>query len=409
MVRNVSDSLMGRPLTTGERAGQVFAPRTAPLVPPIHQSTIYLLDDATYGDIQKNEGLGEVWYTRFGNPTVAAAAAEIAELEEAPAAVMTSSGMAAIATTMMALCRSGDRVVSAREIYGDTRDLFVRDLPNLGIQVDFVDSGDIDGWRRALQSGPVRVAYAESLSNPQLALLDIPAVAEAAHQADTVFLVDNTFATPFTLRPLAHGADVVLHSVSKFLNGHSDVVAGCVASSPEIIREVQRRIITFGACLDPHAASLVWRGLRTFQVRLERETRNAMLIAGFLEGRDDVLRVLYPALDSYPGRSAADRLLAPGRTGAMVTFVVAGGDDRASEFLKRLTVPAEATSLGGVETLVSMPITSSHFSLTPGELERAGIEPGMVRLSVGLEDPDELIEDFRSALDSSLSASTRRL
>jgi len=405
VVRNPSDTLMGRPLTTGERAGQVFAPRTAPVVPPIHQSTIYLLDEATYDDIQKNEGLGEVWYTRFGNPTVAAAAAEIAELEEAPAAVMTSSGMAAIATTMMALCRAGDRVVSAREIYGDTRDLFVRDLPNLGIRVDFVDSGDIDGWKRALQNGPARVAYAESLSNPQLTLLDIPAVAEAAHHAGALCLVDNTFATPFMLRPLAHGADVVLHSVSKFLNGHSDVVAGCVASNPEIIREVQRRIITFGACLDPHAASLVWRGLKTFHVRLERETQSAMLIGRFLEERDDVLRVIYPALDSYSGRSAADRLLTPGRTGAMVTFVVAGGDDRAREFLKRLKVPAEATSLGGVETLVSMPITSSHFSLTPEELEHAGIEPGMVRLSVGLEDADQLTDDFRSALDSSLSAS----
>lgn len=401
MVRNVSDTLMGKPLEAGERAGEVFTPRTAPLVPPIHQSTIYLLDDTTYGDIQKNEGLGEVWYTRFGNPTVAAAASEIADLEEAPAAVMTSSGMAAIATTMMALCGSGDRIVSAREIYGDTRDLFVRDLPNLGVQVDFVNSGDLDGWKEALRKGPVRLAYAEALSNPQLSLLDVPAVAEAVHEAGALFVVDNTFATPFMLRPLALGADVVLHSVSKFLNGHSDVVAGCVASSPEIIREVQRRIITFGACLDPHAAFLVWRGLKTFQVRLERQTHNATQVARFLEERDDVAKVLYPALDSYPGRSVADRLLAPERTGAMVTFVVTGGDDRADQFVKRLTIPAEATSLGGVETLVSTPITSSHFSLTQDELDRAGIGRGMVRLSVGLEQTDVLIGDLRNALDSS--------
>lgn len=404
MVRNVTDALMGRPLRPGERAGEVFAPRTAPLVPPIHQSTIYLLDEATYDDIRTNEGLGEVWYTRFGNPTVAAAASKIAELEEAPAAVMTSSGMAAIATTLAALCRTGDRIVSAREVYGDTRDLFVRDLPNLGIEVDFVEATDIDGWKRALQEGPVRVAYAESLSNPQLSLLDVPSVADVAHQAGALFVVDNTFATPFMLRPLTLGADVVVHSVSKFLNGHSDVVAGCVASSPETIREVQRRIITFGACLDPLAAFLVWRGLKTFQVRLERQTHNATQVARFLEERSDVVKVLYPALDSYAGRSVAERLLAPGRTGAMVTFVLAGGDDRAVEFVRRLTVPAEATSLGGVETLVSMPITSSHFSLTPEELDRAGIEPGMVRLSVGLEDAEVLIADFRSALDSSLGA-----
>jgi cystathionine beta-lyase/cystathionine gamma-synthase len=178
-----------------------------------------------------------------------------------------------------------------------------------------------------------------------------------------------------------------------------------VASNLEIIREVQRRLITFGACLDPHAAFLVWRGLKTFQIRLERETRTATLVARFLDERQDVVKVIYPALGTYPGRAVADRLLTSDRTGAMVTFVVAGGDDRARDLLKRLTVPAEATSLGGVETLVSMPVTSSHFSLTPDELERAGIEPGMIRLSVGLEDADGLIDDFRSALDSSLSPS----
>lgn len=406
MVADIPGMLEGRPLEAGERPGTVFRPRTAPLVPSIHQSTIYLLDDATYGDIQGNEGLGQVWYTRFGNPTVAAAAAEIARLEEARAATMSSSGMAAIATTMMALCRTGDRIVSAREIYGDTRDLFVRDLPNLGIRVDFVETGDVDGWMEAMGKAPVRVAYAESLSNPQLSLLDVPAVAEAAHQAGAMFVVDNTFATPFMLRPLSLGADVVVHSVSKFLNGHSDVVAGCVASSPEIIREVQRRVITFGACMDPHAAFLVWRGLRTFGVRLERQTGTAAQVARLLEAREDVERVIHPSLDSYGARAVADNLLTTGRTGAMVTFVVAGGDGRAREFLKKLTVPAEATSLGGVETLVSMPITSSHFSLTAEERERAGIEPGMVRMSVGLEDAGGLLEDLKNALDASLSASS---
>jgi cystathionine beta-lyase/cystathionine gamma-synthase len=396
---------MGRPLARGERAGVVFAPRTAPLVPPIHQSTIFLLDDPTYEDIRTTGGLGETWYTRFGNPTVAAPAAEIAALEGAQAAVMTASGMAAIATTMVSLCKAGDRIVSAREIYGDTRDLFVRDLPNLGIQVDFVDAADAEGWTRALVVRPTRIAYAEALSNPQLSLLDVPAVADAAHRAGATFVVDNTFATPYMLTPLAFGADVVIHSVSKFLNGHSDVVAGCVVSNQEIVREVQRRVVTFGACLDPHAAFLVWRGLKTFRVRLERQTQTATRLAGFLEGRADIDRVLYPGLPSYPGRETADRLLASDRTGAMVTFVVAGGDDRARALMTRLTIPAEATSLGGVETLVSTPVTSSHFSLTPDELAHAGIEPGMVRLSVGLEDAEDPIEDMGNALDASSEAS----
>jgi cystathionine beta-lyase/cystathionine gamma-synthase len=368
------------------------------VVPPIYQTTIFHLDDVSYDDVIETGGLNEDWYTRFHNPTVAAAAEEVARLENAPAALMTSSGMAAIATTLITLCGSGDRIVAARELYGDTYDLLTRDLPRFGIDVEFVRGESVEEWDRALAQGAA-VAYGETLSNPQLRLLDVPAVAGAASKHGARLVVDNTFASPHVLRPLEHGADLVVHSASKFLNGHSDVIAGCVAGDEDTVREVQRRVITFGGSLDPHAAFLVLRGLRTFDVRLARQQETALRIAEFLSARTEVTRVIYPGLGSYPHREVAARLLQPGRGGGMVSFVVRGGDRAAGTVMRNFEVPIEATSLGGVETLASTPHNSSHFSLTVEEREAAGIPAGMVRLSVGLEPAELLIADLGRALE----------
>jgi cystathionine beta-lyase/cystathionine gamma-synthase len=230
-----------------------FNPPTRPVVPPIHQSVTYFLDDDAYKDIQAG-GLDEIWYSRFRNPTVDVAAEEIRSLEGAAAAFMTASGMGAIATTILTLLRAGDRVVAARQVYGDTRDLLVRDLPAWGFDVVQVDALDLDAWRAAVAAGPTRMVYVETLANPQLDLADLPALAEIAHAAGALLVVDNTFATPYSVQPLALGADVVVHSATKFLNGHSDVIAGVVAGRFDQVREVQRRVITLGTCLDPHAA-----------------------------------------------------------------------------------------------------------------------------------------------------------
>jgi cystathionine beta-lyase/cystathionine gamma-synthase len=376
--------------------------RTPPVVPPIYQTTIFLLDDVSYDDVVETGGLNEDWYTRFRNPTVSAAAEQIARFEGAEAALMTSSGMAAIASTLVTLCGSGDRIVAARELYGDTFDLLTRDLPRLGVEVEFVRGDSLEEWRRALEGRRVTVAYAETLSNPQLRLLDVPAVAELARAHGARFVVDNTFASPHVLRPLEHGADLVVNSASKFLNGHSDVIAGCVAGDAEAVQDVQRRVITFGGSLDPHAAFLVLRGLRTFDVRLERQQATARRIAEFLETRPEVSRVIYPGLGSYPYAEAARRLLRPDRGGAMVSFVVRGGDRAAGAVMRSLTVPLETTSLGGVETLASTPHNSSHFSLTPAQREEAGIPAGLIRLSVGLEPADELIADIGRALSETV-------
>lgn len=380
-----------------------FNPRTRPVVPPIHQSVTYFLDDDAYKDIQAG-GLDEIWYGRFRNPTVDVAADEVRRLEGAEAAFMTASGMGAIATTLLTLLRAGDRIVAARQVYGDTRDLLVRDLPAWGFDVVQVDALDLDSWRTAVADGPTRLVYVETLANPQLDLADLPALAEIAHGAGALLVVDNTFATPYSVQPLALGADVVVHSATKFLNGHSDVIAGVVAGGFDQVREVQRRVITLGTCLDPHAAYLVWRGLQTFELRLSRSNATARELAAALTARDDVVRVRHPSLPDYERAEVADRVLRRDgdrvRAGAMVSFTVAGGDQRALRVMRRLEIGCEATSLGGVETLVSTPFNSSHFSLTPDERRAAQIDDGMIRVSCGVEPSELLIPDFLRALDA---------
>ncbi len=380
-----------------------FNPRTRPVVPPIHQSVTYFLDDEAYKDVQAG-GLDEVWYGRFRNPTVDVAATEVARLEDAEAAFMASSGMGAIATTLMTLLRAGDRVVAAQQVYGDTRDLLVRDLPAWGFDVVQVDAVDLDGWRAAVAGGRTRLLYVETLANPQLELADLPALADIAHEAGALLVVDNTFATPYNVQPLALGADLVVHSATKFLNGHSDAIAGAVVGGFDLVREVQRRIITLGTCLDPHAAYLVWRGMQTFDLRLDRSNATARALAAALDARDDVLDVRHPSLPGYARVEVASRVLrrdgGEQRAGAMVSFTVAGGDERALRVMRRLEVACEATSLGGVETLVSTPFNSSHFSLTAAERKAARIDDGMIRVSCGVEPEAALVEDFRQALEA---------
>src|SRR3954462_1702130 len=283
-------------MTSGRPAQSArFNPRTRPVVPPIHQSVTYFLDEESYKDVQAG-GLDEVWYGRFRNPTVDVAADEVARLEGAEAAFMTSSGMGAIATSLLSLLRSGDRVVAAQQVYGDTRDLLVRDLPCWGFDVVQVDAVDLDAWRGAVAAGPTRLLYVETLANPQLELADLPALARIAHDAGARLVVDNTFATPYNVQPLALGADLVVHSATKFLNGHSDAIAGVVAGSFDLVREVQRRVVTLGTCLDPHAAYLVWRGLQTFDLRMERSHRTARALAAALADHPEVLHVRHPSL-----------------------------------------------------------------------------------------------------------------
>ena len=381
------------------RPGRDHTSRTFPVVPPIYQTTTFELDDTSYDDIQTTGGLRETWYSRFNNPTVDAAAADVARLHGARRSLMTASGMAAIATTLLALLRSGDTLVASAQVYGDTDDLLRRDLPALGIEVVRVDAFDPTAWEQAVAEHRPTVLYGETLSNPQLRVLDIPAVAALARTVGARLVVDNTFATPFCTRPTALGADVVVESATKFLAGHSDVVAGAVTTDDlELADEVQKRLITFGGCLDPHAAFLVWRGMRTFGVRLAEACRSADVVATKLADEPGVVHVRHPGRLDHPDSGAVVDAVMPDAKGAMVSLVLEGGDDRVLQVLRRLSVAVEATSLGGVETLASVPFNSSHFNMSAQERLAVGIPPGLLRLSVGLEGADVLVDDLRRAI-----------
>lgn len=383
------------------RPGRRHTSRTAPVIPPIYQTTTFELDDRAYEDIQGTGGLHETWYSRFSNPTVSAAAEEVARLEQADHGLATASGMAAIATTLMTLLETGDTVVASRQVYGDTGDLLERDLTRLGIAIVRVDAFDTQGWLDAIEAHRPRVVYGETLSNPQLRVMDIPTVAAAAHEVGATVVIDNTFATPYCTKPLELGADVVVESATKFLSGHSDVVAGAIGTRDVDLHEaIQRRIITFGGSLDAHAAFLVWRGLRTFRVRLAESVGVATALATDLAAMDDVTAVIHPSRSDHPDAAVVDRVLT-GAPGAMLTFVVEGGDDRALRLVRNLEVAVEATSLGGVETLASLPFNSSHFNMTDQERLEAGILPGMVRLAIGLEGHELLHHDLANAIKAS--------
>ncbi len=372
------------------------------MIPPIYQTTTFELDETSYEDIQSAGGLHQTWYSRFNNPTVDAAAADVARLHGAGQSLVLASGMAAIATTLITLLRAGDTLLASTQVYGDTDDLLRRDLPALGIEVVRIDAFDTDTWRREIAARRPSVVYGETLSNPALRLMDLPTVAAAAHAVGARMVVDNTFATPFCVRPLELGADVVVESATKFLAGHSDVVAGAVSTNDRALHEdIQRRLITFGGCADPHAAFLLWRGLRTFRVRLAESCRTAAALADQLAKEPAIRQVVYPGRDDHADAGEVMARVMPGASGAMLTVVVEGGDQRALAVLRALQVAFEATSLGGVETLASTPFNSSHFNMTAEERLAAGIQPGTIRLSIGLEGEETLLEDLRQALDAS--------
>jgi len=375
-----------------------------PVVPPIYQSTTFDLTPESYRDITGAGGVASVWYSRFRNPTVDDAAARIAGLEGGGDAVMTSSGMSAIVLALLTACGAGDTVLSAREVYGDTYDLLTRDLPRLGVRTVYPEARDAGAWATAIERERPRVVYAETMSNPQLRLLDIPAIAAAAKRHGATLIVDNTFASPYLVRPLELGADVVVNSVTKYLNGHSDVVAGAVVSDAPFITRARLLSVTLGSVLDPHAAFLVARGLKTFGVRLARQNAAAAELAWRLAGLGGVRSVIYPGRPDHPDRELAARIMRGDARGAMVTIVVGADDATVVKIMDRLRVIRQATSLGGVESLISAPFNSSHFSLTADERARAGIVPGMMRLSVGLEEVDELYGDLAGAIGAVVPA-----
>jgi methionine-gamma-lyase len=341
------------------------------------------------------EGKSQAYgYTRYGNPTLAIAEAKVAALERGEAAVVTSSGSSAISSALLSQLQAGDELISSAQIYGGSYRLMRDIFPRFGIRVRFVGP-DLAGIER-LVTPRTKVLYVETPTNPSLRLVDLKKAADFAREWGLISIIDNTFATPVLQRPLELGFNLVAHSASKYLAGHSDVIAGAVVGSAELIRHVRKYVIYLGGSMDPGVAFLLIRGLKTLEVRVERQCKTAMEVARFLERHPKVARVRYPGLASHPDHKLAKKQMRA--FGAMLSFDVKDGLRGARTFGDRVRVFLLATSLGGVESMASLPIYTSHSGMSTEELHAAGVEPGTVRLSIGLEDAEDLLEDLRQAL-----------
>lgn len=378
-------------------AGHRPSARERSVIAPIVQSATFLLDDESYAHMLAGRSDRALIYTRLGNPTLASVQTKLAALEGADGALVFSSGMAAIHAALAAHLRAGARIVAHHELYGTAWDLLQNALPALGVRVDFADLND-PSQRAAALAQPCDVVYCESVSNPTLVVGDVSGIARAARERGATLIVDATFATPVLQRPLALGAHVVVHSGTKYLAGHSDVLAGVVASDETRLRAVYRWLQLAGGCLDPHAAFLLDRGLKTLPLRMRAHVENACELARFLARHPRIERVLFPGLESHPTHALAKTQLAG--PGGMLGAVVRGGDAAALACVRRLRLAVEASSLGGVETLVSLPYNTSHAKFTAEQRARAGIAPGLVRISAGIEDARDLVADFAQALDA---------
>jgi methionine-gamma-lyase len=333
-------------------------------------------------------------YTRYGNPTLAMAEQKIAALEGGEAAVVTASGSAAISSALLAVLRAGDEVIATRQLYGGSYRLLRDIFPRFGIVVRHVES-DLAGIER-LVNPRSKAVYVETPTNPTLRLVDLQKAMAFVKEWDLISIIDNTFATPILQKPIEMGFNLVVHSATKYLAGHSDVIAGAAVGSEALIKKVRENVIYLGGSMDPEAAFLLIRGMKTLEVRMEKQCRNAMIVANFLEKHPKVSAVHYPGLPSHPDHKLAKRQMRG--FGAMLAFDMKGGLAAARRFCDRARIFLLAVSLGGVESLVVLPIYTSHYKMSETELRGAGVQPGTVRVSVGLEDPDDLIEDLRHSL-----------
>jgi cystathionine beta-lyase/cystathionine gamma-synthase len=348
-------------------------------------------------NFEQEVGTGEgLRYARYGNnPNAESVQRRLAMLEGAEAALVLSSGMGATACALLALLRPGDHLISSSWIYGGTHKLLTTEFGSIGIDVTFIDPMDSRGFRRAIRK-KTRAIFIESPVNPTCRVVDMRPLAQLASEHGLAFAIDSTFASPVNFRPLEHGADVVIHSATKFLNGHSDVLAGAVIGTASYVEEVRQKMIVWGQAPDPFACWLLERGMKTLAVRVRQACANAMAVARWCAERPEFSRVHYPGLPSHPEHELATRTLDD--YGSMLGIELAGGGPGAEAFLRKLEVITHAPSLGGVESLASEPRFTSHAGLTPAERERMGIPDGFVRLSIGIEDAADLIADIEQAL-----------
>jgi cystathionine beta-lyase/cystathionine gamma-synthase len=379
--------------TAAVRGASDLEKKNGPVAPEIYQTSTF---EVTDNEEQIRVTTTDRYYTRWGNPTITLAEQTLAAIEATESALVFASGMGAITTTILSLLKAGDHIVAQREVYGGVAKFFAEWLPKLGIETTFVDTTEYAEHARAIHPN-TKLLYLESPTNPALRIVDMKKTASLARQHGLISLIDSTFGTPINQHPADYGIDLVMHSGTKYLSGHADLTCGVVCGRRELIDEIGETRKTLGNCMDPHAAWLLIRGLKTLAVRVARQNENALRVAEFLEQHAKVRRVHYPFLKSHPQYAIAREQMSGGS--GMVTFEVDGtGEDarRVSESMRLFTL---ATSLGGVESLVSIPVLTSHAMISAELREKMGVTEQMVRLSVGIESADDLIEDLERALE----------
>ncbi len=383
-----------RPETAAVRGASDFEKKNGPVTPPIYQTSTF---EVTDNDEQVRVTSTDRYYTRWGNPTNTLAEETVAAIEGTEAARTFASGMGAITTTILALLKAGDHIVAQRDIYGGVTKFFSEWLPKLAIETTFVDTNNFEQHAKAIRPN-TRMLYLESPTNPSLRVVDMKRAAALARQHGLISMIDSTFGTPINQRPAELGIDLVMHSGTKYLSGHADLTCGVVCGRRQVMEEIDESRKTLGNCMDPHAAWLLIRGLKTLAVRVARQNENALRVAEFLDQHQKVRRVHYPFLKSHPDYAIARQQMSGGS--GMVTFEVEGsGEDarRVSEAMRLFTL---ATSLGGVESLVSIPVLTSHAMISAEQRAEMGVNEQMVRLSVGIESADDQIEDLERALEA---------
>lgn len=383
--------------TQAVHAGQYPDKTTGAVSPPIYQSSTFAFDNCAQGAARFAGTDDGSIYTRMGNPTVARLEEAVSTLECGWSGLATGSGMAALTTTLFALLNQGDHLVGTSAVYGPSRVIVERDFSRFGIASTFVNTTDLEALRAAMRP-ETRLVFIETPANPTMGLTDIAAVAEIAHQHGALVLVDNTFASPILQRPLEHGADVVMHSMTKFINGHTDVVAGMIVPKTEdLYKKIRSVHLYVGACMDPHQAWLALRGFKTLSLRVLAAQEGAQKLAQWLEYHDKVEWVLYPGLASHPQHELAQSQM--DGPGSLISFEVKGGLEAGIKLLDSVQLMTLAVSLGGVESLIQHPSSMTHAAMRREDRIQAGITDGLVRLSVGCEDVEDLIADLQHAFE----------
>jgi cystathionine gamma-synthase len=367
-----------------------------PEAPPICPSTAYIMADMDEYDYV-NGGNGGYFYSRTANPNRDSLAELISYLENGESSIICSSGMAAISTALLTFSNCGDHIVASSSIYGETIELFNDMLSRFGIEITYVDFCDIEAVKNAVRPN-TRILFTEIISNPLISVIDIEKIVDISHQAGSLVIVDSTFTTPLVIKPLDFGVDVVIQSLTKFYNGHSDVTAGSISATSELCKKMYSSQLRLGCCLDPNSSWLALRGIRTMGLRVSRQIENAQLLAEALSNNPQVRKVNYPGLKSHPQHILAARIFTGGY-GAMISFCVEDNREKVNAFMHELKLVKYLGTLGGYRTSISHPATAFRFDFTQDELIGMGMSEGLIRISVGIEDITDLIHDFTQALE----------